>query len=205
MRRLIDRTCGVKSNFHRVRITDGIKEDLKMWMNFLNSFNGKCMFIEPKWLTGNIELFSDSCKTGFGATCGSQWFAGCFPPEINLNITILELYPILIGIIIFKDIFSGKRVIINTDNKDLISVIAKKTSKETKIMPLVRELVLQTMNHSIVLNPRHIRGRDNSICDALSRSNFQRFRALAPHMEAEPVSIPKHLLPSQLFPRLMRK
>ena len=206
LRRLIDITCGVRSNFHRVRITNGVREDLKMWLTFLTSFNGTCMFVQPKWLTGeNVEMFSDSCRTGFGAICGSEWFSGRFPPEIRLNITILELFPILLAVMIFKQKFAGRRVIVNTDNMDLLSVISKKTSREPNMMPLVRELVLQTMSHNCVLKPVHIKGKDNGICDALSRSQFQRFRVLAPHMDVEPVRIPKHLLPSQLLARLMKK
>ena len=207
LRRLIDRICGVSSGFHRVRITQGMKEDLKMWIKFLVSFNGTCMFSQPKWLCDeDLHLYSDSCKRGYGATLGTKWFCGNFPTEaFSLNITILELFPILLSVVLFKDVFTNKRVHIHTDNKDLISVISKKTSKEKEIMPLVRELVLQTMNFNVILKPTHIRGQHNGVCDALSRSQFQRFRKLAPHMDIEPILVPEHLLPSRLFSRLMKK
>ena len=111
----------------------------------------------------------------------------------------------ILCLLMLKDHFSNKRVIVNTDNKDLVSVISKKTSKEKMIMPLVRELVLHTMNCNIMLQVRHVRGLNNGICDALSRGNFQRFRELAPSMPEEPLPIPRHLLPSAMLGRLMLK
>ena len=207
LRRLIDQTCGFENKYHRVRITQGIRDDLKMWLSFLDTFNGSCMIRQPEWSEDTcLVMYSDSCKTGYGFTCGNNWCAGNFPPEAYpLNITVLELFPILLCLLMLKDHFSNKRVIVNTDNKDLVSVISKKTSKEKMIMPLVRELVLHTMNCNIMLQVRHVRGLNNGICDALSRGNFQRFRELAPSMPEEPLPIPRHLLPSAMLGRLMLK
>lgn len=42
--RLIDLTIGVKAAHHRIRLTSQEKEDLRVWLEFLNNFNGKSFF-----------------------------------------------------------------------------------------------------------------------------------------------------------------
>ena len=44
LRRLIDLTIGVKAAHHRIRLTSQVKEDLRVWLEFLNNFNGKSFF-----------------------------------------------------------------------------------------------------------------------------------------------------------------
>ena len=45
LRRLIDLTIGVKTAHHRIRLTSQEKEDLRVWLEFLNKyFNGKSFF-----------------------------------------------------------------------------------------------------------------------------------------------------------------
>ena len=200
LRRLIDRTCNVQSKFHRVRVTNDMKLDLKMWLNFISECNS-VKFIDTDWiLSPDMHLFTDSSKKGFGGTLDTAWFAGEFPVAWKgHNITFHELYPILIAILIFKEKFSGKKVMIHTDNKDLVDVINKKTSREKLIMPFVRKLVLENMLNNTLLHAVHIKGSFNIICDSLSRGKFQLFRKLAPHMDQEPTKIPSHLLPAQIL------
>ena len=42
--RLIDLTIGVKAAHHRIRLTSQEKEDLRVWLEFLNNFTGKSFF-----------------------------------------------------------------------------------------------------------------------------------------------------------------
>lgn len=44
LRRLIDLTIGYKAPHHYVRLTCTVKDDLKVWVNFLHNFNGKSFF-----------------------------------------------------------------------------------------------------------------------------------------------------------------
>ena len=200
LRRLIDRTCHVKSKFHRVKITGEMKLDLAMWLKFLSECNSM-KFIDSSWIhSPDLHLYTDSSKKGFGGTVGTSWFAGEFPVEWKkYNITLHELYPILLTFVLFKDKFAEKRVVIHTDNKDLVDVINKKTSREKLIMPFVRRLVLTNMLNNTLVHAKHVLGSRNSVCDALSRGKFQVFRRLAPHMDMEPVKIPSHLMPERML------
>jgi hypothetical protein len=44
-----------------------------------------------------------------------------------------------------------------------------------------------------MLKAEHIPGKINSIADALSRSDWQRFKTLCPEADPEPTEIPDHL------------
>ena len=88
----------------------------------------------------------------------------------------------------------GKRVIFWCDNEAVVAIINRQTSHCAKIMKLVRFLVLRCLEFDIHFKARHVPGVDNSIADALSRFQMDRFRRLAPG--ADPVMTP---LPGNLW------
>ena len=61
LRRLYSAMYGVKSKFHRIRLTKGIKEDLFMWQEFLTKYNGASYMLSSEWVSNDcIQLHSDS-------------------------------------------------------------------------------------------------------------------------------------------------
>lgn len=61
-RRLISATCiiGIKIQHNKIRVTNTIMLDLKVWKNFLKHYNGVAV-INPKYLDSNtIQLFTNS-------------------------------------------------------------------------------------------------------------------------------------------------
>ena len=100
LRRMIDLTKGVRKPYHHIRLTRQCKEDILLWLSFLNSFNGKSFFLSAKWLTSsNIKLYTDSAGSlGYPEVLGKCWFSGHWPDSWkSLNITILELFPIVLA------------------------------------------------------------------------------------------------------------
>ena len=73
-RRLIDLTTGVSVSHHLVKLNLSAKEDLKVWLAFLEDFNGKSFFVDEHWETSHkLELFTDAAGSlGFGAVFGNQ-------------------------------------------------------------------------------------------------------------------------------------
>lgn len=62
--------CGCFKPHHHIRLSAGIKSDFKMWLMFLNSFNGITYFPETNWCGLNIlEFFTDSAGS-IGMGCG---------------------------------------------------------------------------------------------------------------------------------------
>jgi hypothetical protein len=87
-------------------------------------------------------------------------------------------------------LLANKCVVIHTDNMSLISVINNQTSKETKVMQLVRELVLATLHHNILFQAEHVAGKSNVLADALSRLQIELFHRLHPTARTTPTPVP---------------
>ena len=68
----------------------------------------------------------------------------------SLNIVILELFPIVLLVAVFAKRLAGMRVVFHTDNEALVHILNYHTSKDMKVMVLLRPLVLLFLKHNIV-------------------------------------------------------
>ena len=199
LRRLINLTIGVKKAYHHIRLSQEVKKDLSVWLNFLHSFNGKSLFRDEMFLNpGVCHLFTDAAKEwGFGAILGKSWFNGQWETWWkDQNITLLELVPIVLAIETWGRLLMNKAAVFHTDNQALVSVINKQTSKESHVMTLVRRLVTACLLYNIMCRAEHVPGRANQAADALSRLQVPKFRQLQPEAEFNPSPFPK--LPASL-------
>ena len=105
LRRMYDLTMGIKKPHYFIRLTKDVKQDILLWHSFLIEYNGKTI-IRPPSLSDSecLHLFSDAAKIGFGGTYGSNWIQGKWPQNwASLNITILEIHPVLILAFLFAN------------------------------------------------------------------------------------------------------
>jgi hypothetical protein len=198
LRRLINLSIGVKKLHYKVKLRNSAKEDMKMWLNFLENFNGNSFFINEKRLSSDsLCLHTDaSGSLGFGGIYQSNWFYGAFPQSWHkANITFLELYPIVTAVYMWGHLWRNHTVVFYTDNEALVSVLNKQTSKVTCIMFLIRKLVLHCLQQNIVFLAKHVKGKDNCIADALSRFQIDKFKQLAPFSKPNPTKISPQLQP----------
>ena len=77
----------------------------------------------------------------------------------------------------------------------LVDVINKKTTKDKKLLVLVRSLVLTCLKQNILFKAVHLPGLHNTRADALSRLQVDKFKSLSKDSEPEPTAVPPHLLP----------
>ena len=207
LRRLIDLTKGVKFPHHFIRLNKSSKADLALWQTFLDDFNGRSFFLTDAWHDSlSLNLYTDAAGSlGYGGIFGSEWFFGAWPDEWKqLNITILEFYPIVLSVLLFGDKMRNQRIKFFTDNAALVDIINKATSRDATVMVFVRRLVLACLNFNILFRARHVPGVKNVLADSLSRLQVSKFRQLAPvGVQASPTATPIPLLPLnwQLFHR----
>ncbi|XP_072037394.1 uncharacterized protein [Amphiura filiformis] len=199
MRRLIDLTKGVKGKSTRVTIGKGAREDLKMWLEFLRHFNGVSMFLAIDPIANSeLQLFTDAAGgIGMGAFFQGHWTQMQWPGDIlclNPSIAFLELYPIVVAVQLWGEKMANQRIVFRSDNQAVVAIINRKTSKCTPIMSLVRMLVMSCLRFNIMFKAKHIPGVENSIADALSRFQFQRFRQLAPWADKVGTPCPRLVL-----------
>lgn len=198
-RRFYDAMTGLKKYFHRLRVSCEMKEDIKVWLTFLEFFNGCSFFDKKPWRdSDSMKLFTDSAggaHLGCAAILQNQWVFLQWPEtwknkKILKDVTFLELVPIVLAFFVWKEFLSREKVILYTDNQALVSVLNTKTSKSKKVMMFLRPLVLISMKLQIQFKAIHIEGKRNSAADALSRLQFAKFHQMVPEADGSPMPIP---------------
>ncbi|XP_053390337.1 uncharacterized protein LOC123546117 [Mercenaria mercenaria] len=202
IRRLINSICGLTKPYHHVRIKAEIRLDLAMWLLFLQNHNGISVFHDRFWVSNeDVQLFSDSAggtNLGFGIYFQRHWCQAKWPDSwhkrgFTADITLLELFPILVAVFIWGSELVNKKIRFNCDNMAVVSILNKLSSKSESVMRLVRLLTLHCMKLNILIKAEHVPGRHNDICDALSRFQSARFRELAPDADPQSQQVPEFL------------
>ena len=199
LRRLFDKTKGLRKPYFKTNLNKETKADIRTWLQFLKNYNGKSFFRGADIFTSeSLKLYTDAAQEhGFGAVFEANWFYGEWPNSWKgYNITILELFPIVLALEIWGDKLKSKCIRLFTDNIAVMHIINKQTSKDPIIMILIRRLVLHCLKHNIEFQAEHVPGKVNVLADSLSRLQVQRFRQLAMGFNLNPDPIPS--LPESL-------
>lgn len=202
LRRLINSTKGITNPHHHLRVNKGMRKDLDMWLEFFKHFNGISVFHDRFWVNNqDVELFTDSAAgpgMGFGAVFGHKWTYGIWPQlwhdkGITEDITVLELFPILVSLVLWGHQLQNKKILFHCDNQSVVCILNSLTSKSDNVMVLVRLITIQCLELNMVIKGSHIPGAKNVLSDCLSRSFFQKFRQLSPNSAARPDMVPNRL------------
>ena len=198
LRRIIDLTIGLKKPHHHRRLNLEAKDDIKVWLFFLDSFNGRCIILEDRWTTSaSLSLYTDASNIGFGCIFGKNWCFGSWPHSWeSKHITIKELFPIVLALELWGEHIKNQCIILYSDNEAVVTMINKMTTKNPDCMALIRRLVRTTMSQNILIHSRHVRGIHNNLADNLSRLQIQTFLRDFPSARHIPTAIPSHLLPT---------
>ncbi len=198
LRRLNALTAGLQKPHHVRYLNKETHEDLKMWLFFLDHYNGRTFFLkELLHSNGAINLCSDASKLGFGCTFKNQWIQCAWPKDWleQYHIDFLELYAVLVALDTWGPQLSNKTIRFYCDNMPSVDILRNQTSHSPVMMALVRHIVLTCMIHNILLDPRHISGVNNELCDKISRfqndSRLLQEYGMSPH----PVALPQRLMP----------
>ena len=202
VRRLVDTTIGVKKPSHFVTLNDGTTVDIKMWLTFFQFHNGKTIFIQPEAESSiSLHMYTDASKQACAATFKSSWFVIGFPVDWQgKNIAFLELYLIVVALQIFGIRLANRAVVFHCDNKAIVQIINKQSSRDKCIMGLVRHLVMTAMQYNINFSSKHVEGKKNILADKLSRLQVTSHLLSSFGVSPYPTSVPARLQPSDYRP-----
>ena len=103
-----------------------------------------------------------------------------------------ELYSIVVVTVLWGHFWSTKRIVFYCDNESTVHIINRGRSKVTDIMKLMRMLTWLAAKNNFTIYSEHVPGVPNVISDALSRFDFQTFRAAAPTAEVKGTPCPHY-------------
>ena len=201
LRRFYDAMSGLKKPFHHLRVSNGMKQDIEMWLLFLEDFNGIVYIPDGVWVSNDtLQLFTDSAGSpDLGCACFlsgrwafMQWPTSWVKQQLFSDMTFLEMVPLLLAMTLWGEMVAKKKILFHIDNEALVSVINRQTAKSKRLMILVRKFVLLCMKLEVVFKAVHISSKCNKIADALSRMQWERFRREAPAARIDPDPIPLH-------------
>ena len=192
LRRLIDLVHADRRPNFPITLSKETIADMETWVLFLENYNGVTFFRSQNIIpSSHLRMASDSSMIGYGATYGPSWIQGRFPSTWQrYHITVLELYPVLLLIATFGHKIRNSSVLFECDNKSVTDIVNKQSSKNKRVMRLVRPLVLLLIEFNIHLKMKHLPGILNILPDKISR--FQESPELLQlyNMDQKPVPTP---------------
>lgn len=184
-RRLINLTC-IKNGLphHHIRLTSMAKSDLIWWRDFLSIWEGKAILLDP--LPVAAEDFQIDASGNASLGCGAFWNGKIlqehWSPEVSAMIqdkklysSHLEVYPMLMAAKQWHCDWSGKHVIVYTDNKAAMAAINSGTAKNDLVMSWLRDLFFLSAIHNFRITARYVPGKFNKLADALSRFMTEKY------------------------------
>jgi hypothetical protein len=174
-------------------------EDIRWWNSLLPQWNGTLFFSEIERRT--IFLYTDASRTGMGGFFLQSDYQ--FPLEFTLDlidqrnafastlsydrnalfdINIYEIQAILLAFQTWCHRWKKMRIVVSTDSSTAQQGLCKKTLAGLANEPL-RAILLLAAEHDILIEPRWISGRSNTLADALSRFDWETIANLCPHWQ----------------------
>ena len=140
LRRLISLSTKAKKLFHKVRLSAEAQLDIVWWTKCANSWNGKSVFYEDRWLTSvDLSMYTDASGFGIGAVLGRRWlFSPLSCAEATRSIAWRELWAVLVACATWGAELTGQRVLIFCDNESVVSIVNTGSSRCPLVMSLVR-------------------------------------------------------------------
>lgn len=201
LRRLIGLSTRVSRLHHYVDLNDGARADFAMWLEFLQSWDGKSFFQAPRISASSLELFSDASGLGCGGYFRGSWFSTPWPTDVDLtNITVLEGFAVYAAVYVWKADLKNRQIVVFSDNEALVRVWASGSSRCEPLMIIMRQLFFLCVEGNISISMKHLPGSKNVFADLLSRLQVTRFKSIchSQHLREEEV-------PASIFRLLKRQ
>lgn len=172
LRRLIDALPKEDNpNFH-VKLSSAAREDISWWQFALQYFNGTARFPDDIPVP-SFAYATDATPSAAAGFMANDWFyvgwKSDYPEMLQKHITCQELFAVLLSVQRWGGLFSGRHIIVRSDNKATVAAINKSTSKSPDMMSVIRQMFWISVACDLRLTAQYIPGVDNVMADRLSR------------------------------------
>ena len=150
-RRLSAATAGVRAPKHYIRLTRDLKADLQVWDTFLETYNGRAIWMSGPFSNFDLDLVTDAAgSTGYGAFFKGRWSAEAWPESwvtagFEKNLVLLELFPVVVAIELWGAECRDLKIRLNCDNMGVVQVINRISGSSVPVVRLLRHLVLRCL------------------------------------------------------------
>lgn len=197
---LLKLAASVKQLHYYVHLSKLCREDLHMWVLFLENWNGVSLFYEKEFTTSHdLKLHTDAASTrGFSVVYGSHWIFSAWPSEMpgvpddiwKNSMTFMELYPIVAAAFVFSHEWRKKKILFICDNMAVVYILRKGRSKCPFVMKLMRKLTWLALINGFYFSAEYISTMDNTSADFLSRFQVEKYKDLNPYSDQNPTPCP---------------
>ena len=209
LRRIINHTMRVsaisRSRSALFPISASVWADIEWWRDFLGQWDGVSLLYEREWTDApRIELFTDACNVGYGASYGREWFAGRWTSDeldaalrnTRISMPFLELRALVTAAATWGKRWTGKKIIFRCDCMPVVQAISRCSSRSPATMHQLRHLSTLACRFGFDFRCQHIVGATNTIADVLSRDgDCAQFRAACPTARWRPTDPTRVPLP----------
>ena len=149
IRRIYQTTWGLRAPQPdlQVAVSEGMKQDIQVWLSFLDQFNGVSMFLpnEPV-LDIHLNVYVASVKGGFGVVCGTHWLSQSWPKGWSqAHAVVKQLYPVVVLCHMFGHQLKNSRLLLQSPIFGVVKAINRLSAKNPQVMVLIRDLVAKLL------------------------------------------------------------
>ena len=155
LRRLINSTCGLTKPFHHLSVTKSVKQDLDMWLMFLEKYNGVSVFHDRFWVTNRCRTIYWQCgwsRPGIWCSLWPQmdswhlaWKVAFWGNNKIYMWQFWETFPILVSLVIWIPSLRNKKIMFQSDNESVTYILNTMNSRSENITILLSAITLQCM------------------------------------------------------------
>ena len=182
---------------------------MRIWQRFLSSKEATCLCrpfldVDDKTYATTLKFYSDaslSLKTGgMGAVFRTSWIGGKwssnFLREEKPSIEFLESFALFAALATWGDHedLQNVKIEIFCDNESVKNMVNNFTSRCPQCMKLIWLLAMDGIKYNRRVFVQHVRSKQSTPANAISRMDFVRFWEHAPkNMKRTPDAIPEEI------------
>jgi hypothetical protein len=184
---------------HSVRLSADFRQEIQWWIDTIPVTNSRPLRIRD-WLPDDAPIM-DASPTGYGAYFNNAWIYGVWPQdtleaafrESTVSTGFLELLIIAITAATWGPLWTGRRVLVWTDNTSAEAAINNRSTPNPHMQPIIRAIGLLASQYGFDVRADHVDTKLNTIADPLSRSKttanwFDLFTQAAPNAQSTPTT-----------------